>query len=340
MGNNYLALVAVGVPVYNGEKYLRECLDSILAQTYSNWECIISINLSEDNSLKIAKEYAHKDSRFKIYEVKEFCALVENWNNTFVYSNQNAKYFKIVQADDWIYKEYLEKMVEMFEINSDIGLVSSYRIANKKVLPRDYNIYDQEVKNGADILYKQLTKQIDYMGTITTVMFRMKHLKELDNFPKIFDESSFHIDMELDYKILKNTNMGFVPQILSYTRRHEESGTTTIVNKVKTIFQHDEKVYFDYLKEFPDLKIWYKKLRLKYASFYMFNIIYRRKKVLKWHRKYLIRPFTLQEYVLGVLFYNIVTLVLNKIITKSKNILMLNLKINTNVKKNQKIYKT
>ena len=60
--------VSVGIPVYNGEKYLNKCLSSILHQTYENWELIFWDNASEDNSKKIY--FSYDDSRFKYFSSK------------------------------------------------------------------------------------------------------------------------------------------------------------------------------------------------------------------------------------------------------------------------------
>ncbi|MDA3892598.1 MAG: glycosyltransferase family A protein, partial [Salinivirgaceae bacterium] len=64
--------VFIGVPVYNGGKYLEECLDSILNQTYKKWVCYISNNHSKDNTQKIIDAYCEKDKRFKAIKPKEF----------------------------------------------------------------------------------------------------------------------------------------------------------------------------------------------------------------------------------------------------------------------------
>lgn len=59
-------IISIIIPVYNTEKYIRRCLDSIIAQTYTNWEAILVDDGSPDNSGKICDEYAAKDKRFEV----------------------------------------------------------------------------------------------------------------------------------------------------------------------------------------------------------------------------------------------------------------------------------
>ena len=59
-------LVSIVLPTYNGQKYIKDAIDSVLAQSYQNWELIIVNDCSQDNTLKIINEYAQKDSRIKI----------------------------------------------------------------------------------------------------------------------------------------------------------------------------------------------------------------------------------------------------------------------------------
>ena len=66
MTSTHAPLVSVVCPVYNGETYLRECVDSVLAQTYSSWDLAIVNNCSSDRTLAIAQEYAARDSRIRI----------------------------------------------------------------------------------------------------------------------------------------------------------------------------------------------------------------------------------------------------------------------------------
>ena len=98
-----LPLVSVVTPVYNTEEYIRECIESVLAQTYGNFEYIIVNNCSMDNTGEIAESYAKKDSRLRIYHNKQHLSQVENYNTALEQISPHSKYCKLVQADDWIF---------------------------------------------------------------------------------------------------------------------------------------------------------------------------------------------------------------------------------------------
>src|SRR5215471_4874584 len=98
--NDNTPLVSVLVPVYNCEAYLEECLESVLRQTYANWECVVVNNRSTDGTLAIAEQFAARDSRIRIHNNTEFVRVVRNHNNAFEQMSPRAKYCKLVQADD------------------------------------------------------------------------------------------------------------------------------------------------------------------------------------------------------------------------------------------------
>jgi glycosyltransferase involved in cell wall biosynthesis len=320
MNNQDQPLVTICVPVYNGEKYLHECLNSILLQTYSNWECVVNNNCSTDKSLEIAQNFSDRDSRFKIFSNDTFISVVPNWNKVFSHTNTNAKYLKMVQADDWIFPEYIDSMVKLFETDPQIGICSAYRIDSINVLPINFNIYDGKVFSGNEILYKHLSHQLDIVGSITTVMYSMQYLSRLERYPYIFDETKYHVDTELDYEIMYMSKVGFVPQILSYTRRHKESGTSTIVHKFGTLYQHYEYVLSKYLDVHEDIPKLYKNARLDYAYFHLKCLIFNKKRILEWHRKYFKGSFTTLEYFLAFLSRNIVFWLIAKNLIKLKRI--------------------
>jgi glycosyltransferase involved in cell wall biosynthesis len=112
--------VSLGMPVYNGEKYLRETLDSLLAQTFKDFELIISDNSSTDSTEAICREYAARDSRIRYY--REVVNRGAGWNYNRVVELARGHYFKWAAHDDLCAPIYLERCVEALDQNPSIVL--------------------------------------------------------------------------------------------------------------------------------------------------------------------------------------------------------------------------
>src|SRR5580700_5474662 len=108
-------LVSVLTPVYNGEKFLAGCIQSVLAQTHRNFVYIIVNNCSKDRTLEIAQSFAKQDSRIRVHDNTEFLGVVDNHNLAFSLIPEEAKYSKNVDADDWIFPSCLEELVKVAE---------------------------------------------------------------------------------------------------------------------------------------------------------------------------------------------------------------------------------
>ena len=108
---NGAPFVSVGLPVYNGARFLAETLDSHLAQTYENFELIISDNGSTDDTEAICRAYAARDERIKYHRSDENRGGSWNYNNVFHLSS--AEYFKWSAHDDLLAPTYLERCVEV-----------------------------------------------------------------------------------------------------------------------------------------------------------------------------------------------------------------------------------
>src|SRR6266436_4421701 len=128
-------LVTVLTPVYNGETYLAVCIESVLAQTYSNWHYIIVNNNSTDRTLEIAERYARADSRIEVHTYDVLVGVIENHNRAFRLVPDEAKYCKIVSGDDWLFPECLSRMVAVAKANPSVGIVGSYQLSGAR--PRD-----------------------------------------------------------------------------------------------------------------------------------------------------------------------------------------------------------
>ena len=111
-------IVSIGLPVYNGEDFLKYALDSLLSQTFRDFEIIISDNASTDNTPKICQEYVLRDKRIRyIRQNNNMGAL---WNFNFVLKQSNKEYFIWVSADDKLHPEFLEKNIDILEKNKNV----------------------------------------------------------------------------------------------------------------------------------------------------------------------------------------------------------------------------
>src|SRR5215472_5521109 len=133
MDSQSLPLVSIVTPVHNEEEYLAECIESVLAQTYQNWDYTIVDNCSTDGSIQIARQYAAKDRRIRVLENQQFLPALSNFNLALRQIAPASKYCKVVLGDDWIFPECLERMVAVAEEHPSVGMVSAYVLEGKQV---------------------------------------------------------------------------------------------------------------------------------------------------------------------------------------------------------------
>ena len=216
--------VSVITPVYNGEKYLAECIESVLGQTYAAWEYIIVNNCSSDRTLEIAQSYARQDSRIRIHNNPGFVGTVQNHNIGFSLISPQSRYCKVLQADDWLFPDCLARMVRVAEETPSIGIVSAYRIEGVKV-NLDGLPYPSTVVPGRQICRLTLLEELHVFGSPTSLLIRSDLIRARKEF---FDESNFgiHVDTAACYEALQDTDLGFVHQVLTYTRLRDETETS------------------------------------------------------------------------------------------------------------------
>lgn len=174
-------LVSIGMPVYNGEKFIRAAIDSILSQTYSNFELIISDNNSTDGTAKICREYAARDERIYVHQNSHNEGAARNFNKVFNLSK--GTYFKWAAHDDLIAPDLIEKCLIVLEQNPDFVLChSQVRIIDEQGnFVRSYNTKLQTdslnpVKRCYELLFPHLNYQI--YGVIRSSVLRQTRLYE------------------------------------------------------------------------------------------------------------------------------------------------------------------
>jgi glycosyltransferase involved in cell wall biosynthesis len=225
--------VSVVTPIYNGERYLRECIESVLAQSYTHWDYTIVNNCSTDRTLEIAREYADKDPRIRIHNNDNFVQVIENWNIAFRQISPTSKYCKPVAADDMLLPECVERMVRLAEEHPNVAIVGShglYSRAEMGVYCRGVP-YPRSVLPGRELCRAYLLeKGPAVFGAATFFLFRSDVVRSRNAF---YNELNIHADSEACLEFLEHHDFGFVHQVLSFMRIQEDS-LTSISEKLNT----------------------------------------------------------------------------------------------------------
>ncbi len=211
--------VTIVTPVYNTADYLKQCIESVLAQDYDNFRYLIVDNCSTDGSGKIASEYARIDSRIEVVRNESLLEQVDNYNHALRLACIDSQYVKIVQADDWIFPNCIRLMTEVAEENETVGIVSAYRLIGER-LAGDGLPVDSTFFAGREIARRQLLRGDFFFGSPTTIMYRASVIRRRHDF---FDSSFLHEDTAACYRELENCDFGFVHQVLTYSRVGNES---------------------------------------------------------------------------------------------------------------------
>ncbi len=154
--SNHNAKISIGLPVYNGEHFLEQRLNSLLGQTFSEFELIISDNASTDSTSEICKKFIDKDSRITYYRQEQ--NMGPNWNFNFVLQKSYSPYFLWAGVDDKVSRYFLEKNYKALEIKPNvIGSISKIEQENLNDI-----FYDEQI----DHFFVKLIKKLRSMKTI------------------------------------------------------------------------------------------------------------------------------------------------------------------------------
>lgn len=160
MQNSDKTKISIGVPVYNSEKFIRKKLDSLLEQTFTDFEVIISDNASTDLTSKICEEYSKKDRRVRYFRQNKNMGAW--WNYDFVLQKAKYEYFLWSAVDDIILPQFLEETVKILESDKKIACV----ISKMKLFGE--TIDDLEVKPDDSKLKKKIKKMKKDFGHLDT----------------------------------------------------------------------------------------------------------------------------------------------------------------------------
>jgi len=296
--------VSIYIPVYNTEKYIGETIESVLNQTYSEFELIVVDDCSQDGTVEIIKNYVERDNRIRFYQNECNLGMMPNWNHAL--SLCNGQYIGKLDADDLWSETFVEKCVAILDQDREVGLVcSGYKNINEKgkdILEEDYlppaafadkkfSFKDLLLK-GADQMYEsQIAKQ--GIGLMRSSIFERT--------------GDFSLIIAADTEMWFRTGIFFqaycINEILHKHRIWSESHVQkVVVNQVglaeRNLFEATNLILDNYIKHNAISYKQYKSLKKKAIRHYMPFKIYQ----LRFEKKYLgTIVYTLRYFLLDPL---------------------------------------
>ncbi|HWC04632.1 MAG TPA: glycosyltransferase family 2 protein [Methylomirabilota bacterium] len=215
-------LVSIVTPFFNTAPHLAQCIESVLNQTYQNWEYVLADNCSTDASTEIAISYATRDPRIRLIRETEFLDQLSNYNRALTYLSAESRYCKMVQADDWIFPNCLEEMVRAAEWAPDVAVVGSLSMYEERV-GHDGLPYGCHLVPGIEMLRRFLLDRVTVFGSPTCVMFRSSDVSARCPF---FEVDAPFADADVCFDLLQTGQFAFVHQVLTFNRR--QAGSTWV----------------------------------------------------------------------------------------------------------------
>lgn len=208
--------VSVLVPVCNGEAFLTECLESILAQDFADMEILIADDASTDGSAAIVERYAARDSRIRRWKNPGNLGLARNFN--YCLRAAKGEYIKYVLQDDKLISPLaIRKMVEVLDNHPEVSLVSSATLVldehSQVIELRKY--FKPGVMEGGQVIVRCLERLSNLIGEPSVVMFRREQAA------RGYNEQLCHwLDVDLWFHLLEQGRFAYMAGPLCAFRRH------------------------------------------------------------------------------------------------------------------------
>jgi glycosyltransferase involved in cell wall biosynthesis len=273
-------LVSIVTPVYNGEAFLRRCIESVLAQTYQHWDYTIVNNCSTDRTLDIAEEFASRDPRVRVHTNETFVPVIPNYNNGFRAISGESKYCKVIAADDWMFPECLEKMIALAEDHPSVAIVGTYALETAKVMWQGLP-FPSTVVPGRDICRAWLLGGPYVFGTASSELFRSDIVRSRHAF---YNESNLHADSEACLEFLHDNDFGFVHQILVFQGTQKDS-LTSFSRRMNTYYPYQLYELVKYGPGYLDAQELKRRIRDLLAGYYKYlgSQVYARRDAAFWN---------------------------------------------------------
>lgn len=214
--------VTVCIPTYNYGCYIAESIESILNQSFTDFELLIVDDHSSDDTAAVVATYAEKDSRIRFSINPDNIGMVNNWN--FCLSQAHGEYIKFVFGDDLLAStDALEQMVALLDSDTTISLVASSRFIIDEasvVMSIESGFHTDYILPGYDVINYLLFRQKNLIGEPSVTMFRKSQATR--GFDCRYEQI---VDLEMWFHLLKQGRFAYINHPLCSFRTHEKQQT-------------------------------------------------------------------------------------------------------------------
>ena len=240
MTENIIPNLTVGMPVYNGENFLKQRLESILNQSYSNFILIISDNCSTDKSREICEDICKQDKRVIYFRHEENKG--SYWNFNFLLKKAKTKYFVWAAVDDIWSQNFLEKNVSVLEKNENIvGSIGEYYLYNKTEDSSTHEIKIKILENTKKFQYvhpaygdieKKIRFYLNYgMGGMIYAVYRTDKLQKANILERYTNSPLWISDLAFILNVIKEGDFEVVSDAFMY--KHVSERSTSVIQYMK-----------------------------------------------------------------------------------------------------------
>lgn len=246
--------VSIGFPVFNNSKYIKNALDTILNQSFKDFELIISDNASTDDTPKICQSYAEKDSRIKYFRQEKNFGAIQNFK--FVLEKSSSSYFLWAASDDLRNDQWLECCYETLKSNPDAAIAyGSTQAIDNNGKEIDHFMNRGKFSICGSSFWRRIFFWNLFEGTGKAVVIYgifNTNLTPLNRYLELCVQGKIYHDLTILFSVLKDGNFVYAKNALLYKRVHSESEESKLIGNrtllMKIFWPFPRRLFSDYYK--------------------------------------------------------------------------------------------
>lgn len=252
-----MSKISIIVPVYNVEKYIKRCIESIIGQTFTDFDLILVDDGSSDNSAVVCEEYEKIDSRIKVLHQKnQGVSVARNTGIEWSLSKSDSGWITFIDSDDWVHKKYLDSLFNgVSQYNVPISMCWAIKTEGEESEPENFDVYLRKVEDA-------YTYNGKFIAAFPWGRLYRKELFLTYRFPK----GKLWEDLYLMHKILfQFAEIAVIEQPLYYYYRNAESiiRQKWSPRKMDGLYAYEEEIFPYFKNKYP------KVYRIAQRSYYL-----------------------------------------------------------------------